>query len=84
MPTALGLKPFDAQSRIVGNHPDFDGVVEQVAQHLSQIVRRVRRRRLCGDEGGDVLVLKMRDALVTVLVAEIFEDAATHDEGRSR
>ena len=55
----------------------------RTAHHLEQIVCRMRRVRLGGDDGGDVPMFKASDRILSMLGAEAFEDVAA-DRPRRR
>ena len=75
---------FGPQRRIVRDHSEIDGVLEQMANNFAQIVGRVRRFRLFVDDGDEVLALEMRDALVAVLAAEAFRGCPGASPASSR
>ena len=67
---ALALELPHAERGIDAGHLERHRVVEQMTQHLEQIVGRFRRVRLAGDQAGDVLMGEARDRLVAMVTAE--------------
>jgi hypothetical protein len=53
-------------------------VLEQMTQHLTQVVCCVRRVRLGGDDAGDVLMFEASDRFLSMLGAKPFDNVATH------
>ena len=76
MTFAAAAIAFHTERRIGRDHADLDGVIENDAQHLEQIVRRLRSARLRADDVLHVNAMQVLERSMTVLGAEAFEDVA--------
>jgi hypothetical protein len=75
---ALGPELLNARSRVASNHSGGDSVIEQLAQHFEQVVRRFWRVSLCYDDASDVRVFKPSDRFVAMIATETLQNVPAH------